>query len=205
MRSSEVAVRRARADDHDAVVQVLARAFAADPMMGYLLRQDARREEAYEACFSAFFRHMCLPHGEVWLEEEGRAAALWTPPGAWEVSLGRTLAMGPALLAAAGFGRAWKSARAMSRLQTVHPREPHYYLFALGVDPAHQGQGIGGVMLKAVLDPCDAAGIGAYLEASTAESARLYARSGFLGEKEFRMAPDAPPIWPMWRAPKGAA
>jgi ribosomal protein S18 acetylase RimI-like enzyme len=194
-------VRRARAEDHDAVVSVLARAFDSDPMVRYLLRQDGRRTAAYRLCFSAFFRHMCLPHGEVWLEEEGRGAALWTPPGAWQVSLARTIAMGPSLISAAGPARILRSARAMARVQAIHPARPHYYLFALGVDPDAQGRGIGSAILTKVLELCDKDGVGAYLEASTASSARLYARSGFRGEDEFRMAEDAPPIWPMWRDP----
>ena len=194
-------VRRAHADDHDAVVSVLARAFDSDPMVGYLLRQDRRRAAAYGGCFSAFFRHMCLPHGEVWLEEEGRGAALWTPPGAWEVSLARALVMAPSLIAAVGPARLLRSARGMARVQAIHPKAPHYYLFALGVDPDAQGRGIGSALLTRVLEQCDEKGMGAYLEASTASSARLYARHAFLGQEEFRMAEDAPPIWPMWRDP----
>jgi ribosomal protein S18 acetylase RimI-like enzyme len=197
-----VAIRRASAADHDAVVAVLVRAFDADPMVRYLLRQDAKRASAYASCFSAFFRGMCLPHDEVWLEERGRGAALWTPPGRWSVGLASAIQMAPALLEAVSLARLLRSARGMARLQAIHPREAHYYLFALGVDPIHQGQGVGAAMLAKVLHRCDADGVGAYLEASTAASARLYARSGFSGDKEFRMAEDAPPIWPMWRAPR---
>jgi ribosomal protein S18 acetylase RimI-like enzyme len=199
---SPIGVRRASAADHDAVVTALARAFDDDPIVGYLLRQDERRSEAYSACFSAFFRFMFLPHDEVWMEEGGRGAALWTPPGHADVRVGAALSMGPALIGAVGLGRLWRSARGMGRVQRVHPTRPHYYLFALGVDPMHQGHGIGSAMLAKVLERCDTDGVGAYLEASTAASARLYARSGFMGEAEFRMADDAPPLWPMWRDPR---
>jgi ribosomal protein S18 acetylase RimI-like enzyme len=199
---SPIAVRHARAEDHDAVVSVLARAFDDDPIVRYLLRQDERRGRAYAACFSSFFRHKCLPHDEVWMEAEGRGAALWTPPGHWDVGLTAALTMGPALIGAVGFGRLVRSARGMGRVEERHPRKPHYYLFALGVDPEHQGQGVGSAMLARVLERCDAERVGAYLEASTAASARLYARAGFDGTTEFRMAEDAPPLWPMWRDPR---
>ena len=44
----------------------------------------------------------------------------------------------------------------------------------------------------------------AYLESTTDQSRKLYARWGFLVREEFRMAPDAPPLWLMWRAPANA-
>jgi ribosomal protein S18 acetylase RimI-like enzyme len=196
----EPLVRRATEKDADAVISVLVRAFDADPAIGYLLRQDRKRGEAYHQFFHACFWHMCFPHGEVWMEAEGLGAALWTPPGAWEVGIRQVLAMGPSFVRAAG-SRILRSVRAIGRVQAIHPKEPHYYLFALGSDPAHQGRGIGSAMLRKVLERCDSDGAAAYLEASTASSARLYARSGFVGKDEFRMGEGAPPIWPMWRAP----
>jgi len=52
-----------------------------------------------------------------------------------------------------------------------------------------------------VLTRCDAEKACAYLEASTPNNARLYARHGFKVTAEHRMAPDAPPMWLMWREP----
>jgi|HubBroStandDraft_1064217.scaffolds.fasta_scaffold304073_2 ribosomal protein S18 acetylase RimI-like enzyme len=195
-------VRRARGEDADAVVSVLARAFDTDPAIGYFLRQDGKRAQAYRQFFHAFFWHMCFPHGEVWMEGEGLGAALWTPPGAFQVGFTLVMRMAPPIISAAGFPRVLGTALAMGRVQAIHPKEPHFYLFALGVDPAHQGRGIGSAMLRKVLERCEADGVGAYLEASTTESAKLYARHGFAGADEFRMAKDAPPIWPMWRSPR---
>jgi hypothetical protein len=41
----------------------------------------------------------------------------------------------------------------------------------------------------------------AYLEASTPGNRRLYERHGFRATEEVMMAPDAPPMWLMWRDP----
>jgi ribosomal protein S18 acetylase RimI-like enzyme len=195
-------MRRATLSDSDAVVRVLVRSFDTDPAAKYLLRQDAGRARGYEACFRAFFEHMCLPHGEVWMDTEARGTALWTPPGRWDVGLQR-IRMLPSLIRAVGVSRLLFARRAAAETQKHHPHEPHFYLFALGVDPDHQGRGVGSALLEKVLVRCDELGTPAYLEASTVNSARLYERHGFVGKEELFMAEGAPPIWPMWREPMG--
>ena len=197
-----VKIRRASPRDHEAVVRVLVRAFDDDPAINYMLRQDAHRARAFELCFGAFFRHMTMPHGETWMDEAATGAALWTPPGRWDVSLSTAISMAPALLRAVGVTRARAVVRAGNRVHKVHPKAPHYYLFAIGVDPDAQGRGIGSTLLREVLARCDSERVPAYLEASKPENARLYARHGFRVTEEFHMAPDAPPIWPMWREPQ---
>ena len=190
-------LRRAEASDHAAVVRVLARAFDRDPVANYMLRHDG-----LERAFGAFFRHAVLPHREAWIAGDALGVALWTPPGQWSTSGFRLLAMGPALLAAVGATRALARARAAQRVQDRHPAKPHWYLFAIGVDPEHQGRGVGSALLRGVLERCDASREPAYLEASTETNARLYERHGFAVTEEVRMAADAPPIWLMWREPR---
>jgi ribosomal protein S18 acetylase RimI-like enzyme len=192
---------RARPQDHDAIVRVLVRAFDADPVANYLLRHDAHRVHAFELCFGAFLRHVTMPHGETWIADGGAGAALWTPPGRWDVGLRKTLAMGPSLLRSVGLSRARTMGAAANRVQRKHPSTPHFYLFAIGVDPDRQGRGIGGALLGAVLRRCDAERVPAYLEASTPNNRRLYERHGFRATEEVTMAPDAPPVWLMWREP----
>lgn len=192
-------LRRATRDDHDAIVRVLVRAFDADPMANYLIRQDRHRARGFELAFSTLLRHMTMPHGETWVADGG--VALWTPPGAWEVTMLRTLAMGPSLIRATGLANVLKNGRAMGEVQKRHPRAPHFYLFAIGVDPDHQGRGIGSALLREVLVRCDEQRVGAYLEASTPANQRLYARHGFKVTEELLIAPEAPPCWLMWRDP----
>jgi ribosomal protein S18 acetylase RimI-like enzyme len=183
-------------------VRILSRAFDDDPAINYLLRQDSHRVRAIELAFGAFFRHMTMPFGESWMDEGARGAALWAPPGQWDVRLGASLAMAPALFRAVGLSRAPKVVRAASTVHKLHPRAPHYYLFAIGVDPAEQGKGVGSALLREVLTRCDRERAHAYLEASKPANARLYGRHGFRVTAEHRMASDAPPMWLMWREPQ---
>jgi GNAT superfamily N-acetyltransferase len=85
-----------------------------------------------------------------------------------------------------------------------HPRQPpHWYLAAIGVAPAWQGRGFGGALMRPVLERCDADGVPAYLEASSPRNRALYERNGFNLLEECRYADDGPPLWRMWREPKG--
>ncbi len=45
-----------------------------------------------------------------------------------------------------------------------HPREPHWFLPLIGVDPMYQGQGRGSALLRHALLQCDRDRVPAYLE-----------------------------------------
>lgn len=202
MRASP-SVRRALKSDRATVVPTLARAFEADPVLNYFARQDAARARAIETIFDVSFVDLTLPYGETWMTDDGRGVALWAPPNKWSTLRG--VLAGPRLIAAVGLSNVLARMRAVERVQARHPKPPHYYLYALGVDPPHQGRGLGSALLRAVLSRCDADGASAYLEASTADNARLYGRHGFVVTEELSLGPDAPTVSLMWRAPNPAA
>ena len=93
--------------------------------------------------------------------------------------------------------------RGIGRIDGRHPKAPHWYLFAIGVDPDHQGRGVGSALLDAVLSRCDELGEPAYLEASTEANARLYARYGFTFVESVDVEPGGPTARLMWREPVG--
>jgi len=64
-------------------------------------------------------------------------------------------------------------------LEAVHPRDPHWYLSLLGVDPVHQGRGLGRALLDAWLAEVDRGGQPSYLETDREANLRFYARAGF--------------------------
>jgi ribosomal protein S18 acetylase RimI-like enzyme len=86
-------------------------------------------------------------------------------------------------------------------MANYHPKEPHWYLPLLGVDPAHQNKGVGGALLRHVTDRCDRDGVAAYLESSNPRNIALYERHGFeiLGRAQ---SGQSPVITPMLRRPR---
>ncbi len=195
-------VRPATMADRQAINRALVRGFDADPVARYLLRQDRHRTRAYSDIFDIAFCKLTQPHGETWIAGNGDGAALWTPPSKWKMA--PALTQLHRLIGCIGVTRIPHVLRVLDRVQKGHPSEPHYYLFAIAVDPSKQGRGIGSQLLAATLARVDSSNSPAYLEASTEANSRLYARHGFRVLEKIIMAPDAPPVWLMWRDPKRA-
>jgi GNAT superfamily N-acetyltransferase len=88
-----------------------------------------------------------------------------------------------------------------------HPRrEAHWHLQQMVVVPAWRGHGLGGAMLRHQLAKADAAGVGAYLEASSPRNRALYERHGFRAHGDPIWLPDGGPgLQPMWRVPAPSA
>ena len=78
-----------------------------------------------------------------------------------------------------GFRASVRWAEVYRALEVVHPAEPHWYLSLLGVNPHHQGCGIGSALLESWLDSIELDGLPSYLETDREENVRFYERVGF--------------------------
>lgn len=195
------AVRLATAEDHEAAAETLALAFVEDPVWSFLIPEEATRAERLLEFFAAEIASTVPAHRTLWVVEGGSGAALWAAPGAWAIPFSHTLRSFP--LAARVFGRRLPLAsRTLLRVERRHPRgRDHWYLDRLGVEPRHQGRGLGAALLAPVLEVCDAAGLPAYLEASSERNAALYARNRFALGEVVPVPAGGPPIRLMWREP----
>jgi ribosomal protein S18 acetylase RimI-like enzyme len=66
-----------------------------------------------------------------------------------------------------------------SRREAHDPREPHWHVGPLGVDPDVQGQGVGASLLQAFLSTVDEAGEPAFLETDIERNVTFYQRFDF--------------------------
>ena len=89
----------------------------------------------------------------------------------------------------------------MEQMDAHHPREPHWHLPMIGVDPSRQGQGRGSALLRHALERCDRESALAYLESSSPANIPLYERFGFelIGTIQ---SGSSPQLWPMVRVPR---
>lgn len=166
-------------------VEVLTRAFRDDAGYEYVFPDPDQRLRSLRRLWHALLAYTLL-YGEVYTTADLAGIACWLAPGKTELSLRQALRTGFALpRAVLGFPKEGRQrfADVMNYNADVHRRlslGPHWYLAALGVDPAHQRRGVGGALLGAVLPRADAEGLSCYLEAINEENARFYAKRGFV-------------------------
>ena len=187
--------------DARAAGRVLGRAFRDDPLFAWLLR-GADRERRLVQAFTAFAGSaLRTPGARVLATPERTAAALWLPPGHWRHGAGELLRTA-APLAAALRGGAVRGLRVQAVLERHHPREPHWFLEALGAIPEARGTGVGGRVVQPVLDLCDDARLPAYLESSNPRNWTFYERHGFVRGVPLPVPSGCPPVMPMRREPR---
>jgi GNAT superfamily N-acetyltransferase len=178
---------------------MLARAFYDDPALTWVFPRHNRRLAQAERFWSVRLRYMA-PQEEIYVTDDLSAAAAWTLPGRWHVSLGETGELARMMLNP----RLPMLFSGLQRLEHAHPHEPHsFYLSVLGTDPPRQGNGLGSALLEPVLEMCDREGVPAYLESSKERNIDFYSRFGFRVSEEVQL-PRGPKMWPMWRDPAGA-
>jgi GNAT superfamily N-acetyltransferase len=194
-------VRKATLEDVPGVAGALARAFHDDPVFSWVLRADPRRMRMLERGFELFLRRIWMEQDETYTTASLVGAAVWERPGQWKLGAGAQLRLLPAMVGVFA-RRIPRVLRALVVLEGGHPREPHYYLPFVGVEPAWQGRGLGAAVLAPILERCDREAVPAFLEASTARSRALYERQGFAVTEEFKLGKDAPQQWRMWRVPR---
>jgi GNAT superfamily N-acetyltransferase len=172
--------RHALRADASAAANVLATAFADDPMISWLVgEQDAtlRQSKALGGFFDPAIR-AAYGRGHFYVIGAPLAGvALWSPPEVEYFDAQSAEWLHDALfdhVGEAGVGRL-RSLGAM--LADRHTDVPHFYLFLLGV--ARPGLGAGGSLLEPVLQRCDTDGLVAYLESTNPRNHGFYMRHGF--------------------------
>jgi ribosomal protein S18 acetylase RimI-like enzyme len=205
MRRDAEAPVKADAASAESVARDLAAAFVDDPLFDWFSRTDARRDGARLDFFRFFMKALVLPSGETLRPASGGGAAIWMGSETQgSNTLGEELQALPVLLGLTGWRRFPRMVRLRGVMDKAHPMDrPHAYLWFLGVTPEAQGRGIGSRLLKAKLDQLDLSGTPAFLETATERNVALYRRHGFDVIAQYRPAPDAPPMWAMWREAAG--
>ncbi len=181
---------------------MLARAFDDDPVARFVFGAERRLKWGLRRFFRVQLEHLYLPHEAVWTTEDLAGAALWAPPGTPRPDLVSLWHLAPVLPFTLS-KRVVNVARLIGALDHLRPEEPHWYLATLGTDPPRQGHGFGSALMRPVLERCDEDGTPAYLESSKERNVPFYARHGFEVTKVLRLRGGAPPLWLMWREPKG--
>ncbi|HEU0004328.1 MAG TPA: GNAT family N-acetyltransferase [Ktedonobacteraceae bacterium] len=161
---------------------VLARAFHNDPMMQYLMPVEDRRARWLPSLFIIVVRY-CLTYGEVHTTPALDGVACWLPPGETNPAFLRLARIGwrnpPIGMRLAGLRRYLRVAHYLEEIHAHAAPQAHWYLWALGVEPAHQGRGYGGLLIQPVLARAKVEGMSCYLETMNSVNVPFYERYGF--------------------------
>ncbi len=88
------------------------------------------------------------------------------------------------------------------KFDKIRPRQPHWYILVLGVHPDHQGKGMGGELLRKVLQRAEEDRVAVYLESSNPKNLDFYRKYGFELTAEIVPVAGCPPIWGLLREPE---
>jgi ribosomal protein S18 acetylase RimI-like enzyme len=177
-----VTVRPLAQADVDAAGALLGRAFRDSPLFRAILAHLA--EEVRAAAVGRVQRAFTMAAVRyetaeaLWLDDRMACVALSCAPGQYPH---RPFAFATHAMACVTTG--WRGIRNFIRTDAYmtgrHPREPHQYLFVLGVEPELQGRGLGSTYLRTLSERADAAHLPCYLETDKPTSVSLYRRAGY--------------------------
>lgn len=168
-------VRSATADERQAVISSMTLAFTADPFNRWYLA-DADRYLRYFPQIVDGILGPALDAGTCYVTDGLEGVAIWLAPGAApdEEKLAELFAAAPPAHLATELGNL------LAAFENYHPHDDDcWYLPLIGVDPAHQGKGLGAALMKHATDMIDAQGALSYLESSSPRNLPLYERHGF--------------------------
>ncbi len=190
------------ATDTATAAGVLARAFDDDPGILYILPDAEMRAALLPGMFSAIVRHGLLRGEVLGLEQPTAAVSIWLPPGRAELldEAGMAEAGMPEAMANWDAGAQERSGILVRYLGGLHARlmpEAHAYLSFLGVEPARQGQGLGGNLLQPKLQQLKTNGMPAYLETLKVRNVPFYERHGFRVLEHSVVPATDVPVWAM--------
>jgi GNAT superfamily N-acetyltransferase len=190
-----LSVRPLRPGEIGKASRLLGRAFAPDPFIAHVFGSPWRRRLAYPPFFRAGMYESATESYALELDGELAGVAVWVPPepGPGRRARARVNRAAVRLLFPRAAPRLFAVFEELGRL---HPHEPHWYLFFVGLEPRHQGKGLGAELLAPVLEKAETL---CYLETPFEGTHPFYRRLGFEVSAELHPLAGAPPVWTMTR------
>jgi GNAT superfamily N-acetyltransferase len=189
-------IRSATSEEMPRAVAAIVAAFLTDPPArfawpsphDYLMAMPVATRE---------FAGTCFEHGTAYVTDDFCGAALWLPPGVQPDGE----ALERVFRDTAKREHLDDLLATFEKMDQSHPREAHWYLPQIGVEPNAQGRGLGTELMNHALARCDRERALAYLEASKPGNVPFYQRHGFevIGQIQIGAAP---PVTPMLRGPR---
>lgn len=171
-------MKKAVYNDKNLVVDILTKSFDANQSVNYIIKQDKKRAARIRSLMDYSFE-VCYLFGDVFLSDDKKGCALVTYPDKKKTTPKSILLDVKLILSAVGLRNINKTLVRESMINKMHPKEPMYYLWFIGVDPEHQNEGIGSILLDDIIEDSENKGRPIYLETSTLKNLPWYKKFGF--------------------------
>ena len=191
-----IEIRSATSDEIPRAVAAIVAAFLTDPPARFAWPSPHDYLVAMPVA-TGEFAGSSFQHGTAYVSADFCGAALWLPPGV--EPNGRALEK--VFRDTARPEHMDDLLGTFEKMEQSHPREAHWYLPQIGVEPNAQGKGIGAALMRHALGRCDQEQSLAYLEASKPQNIPFYQRHGFEVIGEIQVG-SAPLVTPMLRKPR---
>jgi len=175
-------VRDLREDEIPQATSIIARAFARDPALSFLLPDPSDRLRTGTRMVASWIRY-CRGWGAAWCTDGLEGVALRRPPGSpglhpWGV-VASGMVWAPLWLGLAATVRLVRAAVETGRRHATAVRRPHWYLWMIAVAPEAQGHGHGGALMAHTFERADREGVPCFLETTSPRALDIHAAHGF--------------------------
>ena len=181
------------ADRHRAG-SMLARSFYNDPMLSAYWPDEDRRKRYFPWYMTSVVTYGLI-YGRVFQTTNIAGVIIWLPPGQTEFTLWRYIRAG-------FFALPYRAGQKQSQITGINDEfmakthkelmpGPHWYCWALGVDPAEQGKGISSTLMRHGCGLAAAEGLPCYLETHNQRNVPIYEHMGFKVLRQSRPATHA--------------
>ena len=198
-------VRELDSTEVKAATNVLKHAFATDPCLLHLIPDENERSYIGPALARGWLRYG-IGWGKVFCTENLEGVALRRPPGAEDIHpLGAVVSgmwQTPLLLGWAGTQRLINAGRAMDARHARAVQGPHWYCWLVAVDPAAQGGGFGGELMRHTFDLADEQGVPCYLETTSERALAVHLHHGYEIVEDGRIPDTDLFVWSLVRKPR---
>jgi len=187
------------------LAEILSSAFIDDPFYTFVFPDAERRTHLLPWLFNKLLNY-ANHYGLVFADSKYRGISIWLGPKHTRLLplgvLRSGLFLFPFKVSHLELKRSIKLAQVSNQLHRQAVSTPHFYLEALGVEPLHQGKGLGRALVQAGISHADELQVPSYLETHNPANLGFYQSLGFSivgSEKPF---PSAPQVWGLLRTPQ---
>ena len=187
--------------------EILSSAFADDPFYTFVFPDAQRRTRLLPWLFNKLLSY-ANHYGLVFADSEYHGISIWLDPkhtGLLPLGVLRAgLFLFPFKVSHLELKRSIMLAQVSNQLHRQAVSTPHFYLEAVGVEPSHQGKGLGRALVQAGISRADETRVPCYLETYNPNNLGFYGSLGFSVVGSEKALPSAPHVWGLLREPRVA-